>query len=151
MRPCTPIYIARLASRRTVNAVAGVLSGVGIGQDVASPAWGYLMPRFGHVAVLNMTSIGAAVGLMVAGFSHSLAVFGLGLFANGVFAAAILTASMAVMSAPVSPERRGAGLGQILFPFYIGGGGGPPPRAAGSWPGPRVALRRSPPPWPSPA
>jgi MFS family permease len=47
------------------------------------------------------------------------------LFANGVFAAAILTASMAVMAATVSPERRGAVLGQILFPFYFGGVVGP--------------------------
>src|SRR5258708_9850527 len=102
------------------------------------------MPRFGHVAVLNMTSIGAAVGLMVAGFSHSLAVFGLGLFANGVFAAAILTASMAVMSATVSPERRGAVLGQILFPFYIGGGGGPLLCPRGLGPGPPGVFRVAP-------
>src|SRR5258708_17124129 len=126
MRPCTPIYIARLASGDTVRAVGVVLSGVGIGQAVASPAWGYLMPRFGHVAVLNMTSIGAAVGLMVAGFSHSLAVFGLGLFANGVFAAAILTASMAVMSPARSPQRRGAGPWQVPFPFFLGRVGRPP-------------------------
>ena len=45
--------------------------------------------------------------------------------ANGVFTAAILTASMAVMAATVSPERRGAVLGQILFPFYVGGVIGP--------------------------
>ncbi len=125
MLPYTPIYIARLASGDTVTAVGVVLSGVGVGQAVASPVWGYLMPRFGHVAVLNMTSIGAAIALVVAGFSHSLVVFGLGLFANGVFTAAILTASMAVMSATVSPERRGAVLGQILFPFYLGGVVGP--------------------------
>ncbi len=125
MLPYTPIYIARLASGDTVTAVGVVLSGVGVGQAVASPVWGYLMPRFGHVAVLNMTSVGAAIALMVAGFSHSLVVFGLGLFANGVFTAAILTASMAVMSATVSPERRGAVLGQILFPFYLGGVVGP--------------------------
>jgi MFS family permease len=32
---------------------------------------------------------------------------------------------MAVMAATVSPERRGAVLGQILFPFYLGGVIGP--------------------------
>jgi MFS family permease len=52
-------------------------------------------------------------------------VFAIALFLNGVFAAAILTASMAVMAATVSPERRGAVLGQILFPFYLGGVIGP--------------------------
>jgi DHA1 family multidrug resistance protein-like MFS transporter len=125
MLPYTPIYIARLAPNDTVTAVGVVLSGVGIGQAVASPLWGLLMPRFGHVAVLNVTSVGAAVALIAVGFSHSLVVFALGLFVNGVFAAAILTASMAVMSATVSPERRGAVLGQILFPFYFGGVIGP--------------------------
>ena len=125
MLPYTPIYIARMAPNDTVTAVGVVLSGVGIGQAVASPVWGLLMPRFGHVAVLNVTSVGAAVALIAVGLSHSLVVFALGLFANGVFAAAILTASMAVMSATVSPERRGAGLGQILFPFYFGGVIGP--------------------------
>ena len=125
MLPYTPIYIARLAPNDTVTAVGVVLSGVGIGQAVASPVWGLLMPRFGHVAVLNVTSVGAAVALIAVGLSHSLVVFALGLFANGVFAAAILTASMAVMSATVSPERRGAVLGQILFPFYFGGVIGP--------------------------
>ena len=39
--------------------------------------------------------------------------------------AAILTAAMSVMAATVSPERRGAVLGQILFPFYVGGVIGP--------------------------
>lgn len=125
MLPYAPIYIARLAPNDTVTAVGVVLSGVGLGQAVASPVWGLLMPRFGHVAVLNVTSVGAAVALIAVGLSHSLVVFALGLFANGVFAAAILTASMAVMSATVSPERRGAVLGQILFPFYFGGVIGP--------------------------
>ena len=125
MLPYTPIYIARLAPNDTVTAVGVVLSGVGLGQAVASPFWGFLMPRFGHVTVLNMTSIGSAVALVVVGLSHSLPVFAFALLANGVCAAAILTASMAVLSSTVSPERRGAVLGQILFPFYLGGVIGP--------------------------
>ncbi|MGH7763400.1 MAG: MFS transporter [Candidatus Dormibacteraceae bacterium] len=125
MLPYAPIYIARLAPGDTVTAVGAVLSVVGLGQAVASPLWGIAMQRFGHVAILNATSIGSAVALTTAGFSHSLYVFAAALFANGVCAAAILTASMAVMAASVSPERRGAVLGQILFPFYLGGVVGP--------------------------
>lgn len=125
MLPYAPIYIARLAPTDTVTAVGVVLSAVGLGQAIASPAWGYLMPRLGHVRVLSATSIGSALALSVAAVSHALPVFALGLLANGIFAAAILTASMAVMSATVSPERRGAVLGQILFPFYVGGVVGP--------------------------
>jgi MFS transporter, DHA1 family, multidrug resistance protein len=124
--PYVPIYIARLAPNNAVTAVGVVLSSVGLGQAIASPLWGLAMQRFGHRAVLNTTSIGAAAALTTVAFSHSLPLFALALVANGIFAAAILTASMAVMAATVSPERRGAVLGQILFPFYLGGVFGPP-------------------------
>jgi len=124
--PYVPIYIARLAPGNAVTAVGVVLSSVGLGQAIASPLWGLAIQRLGHRAVLNATSIGAATALTAVAFSHSLPLFALALVANGIFAAAILTASMAVMAATVSPERRGAVLGQILFPFYLGGVFGPP-------------------------
>lgn len=123
--PYVPVYIGRLAPDNTVTAVGVVLSAVGIGQAVASPLWGIAMQRFGHVWVLNLTSVGACIALAAVGFSHTLETFAIALFVNGICAAAILTASMAVMAATVSPERRGAVLGQILFPFYIGGVLGP--------------------------
>ena len=123
--PYAPIYIARLAPGDTVTAVGVVLSAVGLGQALASPLWGVVMQRFGHVSVLSLTSVGSALALTTVGLSHNLILFAAALFANGVFAAAILTASMAVMAATVSPERRGAVLGQILFPFYVGGVFGP--------------------------
>jgi MFS family permease len=69
--------------------------------------------------------VGSALALATVGFSHNVVLFAAALVASGVFAAAILTASMAVMAATVSPERRGAVLGQILFPFYLGGVIGP--------------------------
>ncbi len=123
--PYVPIYIGRLAPNNSVTAVGVVLSAVGLGQAVASPLWGIAMQRFGHVWVLNLTSIGGCLALTAVGLSHTLVAFAIALFINGVCAAAILTASMAVMAATVSPERRGAVLGQILFPFYIGGVIGP--------------------------
>ena len=123
--PYAPIYIARLAPGDTVTAVGVVLSVVGLGQALASPLWGVVMQRFGHVSVLSLTSVGSALALTTVGFSNNLSVFAAALFVNGVFTAAILTASMAVMAATVSPERRGAVLGQILFPFYVGGVFGP--------------------------
>jgi MFS transporter, DHA1 family, multidrug resistance protein len=126
MLPYVPIYIGRLATTDPVTAVGVVLSAVGLGQAIASPLWGIAMQRVGHRVVLNATSIGAAVALTSVALSHSLPVFAIGLIANGVFAGAILTASMAVLAATVSPERRGAVLGQILFPFYLGGVFGPP-------------------------
>jgi MFS family permease len=123
--PYAPIYIARLSPGDTVTAVGIVLSAVGLGTAIASPLWGIAMPRFGHVTVLNVTSVGSALALATVGLSHNLIPFAAALVVNGVFSAAILTASMAVMAATVSPERRGAVLGQILFPFYFGGVAGP--------------------------
>ncbi|MDQ6879892.1 MAG: MFS transporter [Candidatus Dormibacteraeota bacterium] len=123
--PYVPIYISRLAPNDAVTAVGVVLSAVGLGQAIASPLWGLAIQRLGHVWVLNLTSICAAAALTGVGLSHTLVMFAIALVVNGVCAAAILTASMAVMAATVSPERRGAVLGQILFPFYIGGVIGP--------------------------
>lgn len=124
--PYVPIYIGRLAPGDAVTAVGVVLSSVGLGQAIASPLWGLAIQRVGYRTVLSATSIGAAVALTAVALSHSLPVFAVALVANGVCAGAILTASMAVMAATVSPERRGAVLGQILFPFYLGGVFGPP-------------------------
>ncbi len=123
--PYAPIYIARLAPGDAVTAVGAVLSVAGLGQAIASPIWGLVMQRYGHVSVLSLTSVGSAIALATVGISHGLLLFAAALLANAVFAAAILTASMAVMAATVSPERRGAVLGQILFPFYVGGVAGP--------------------------
>lgn len=125
MFPYVPIFIARMAPNDTVTAVGVVLSAVGVAAAIASPLWGLAMPRFGHVAVLSAASIGMCAALVIAAAGASLPVLALGLLLNAVFGAAILTASMAVMAAVVSPERRGAVLGQVMFPFYIGGVAGP--------------------------
>jgi DHA1 family multidrug resistance protein-like MFS transporter len=125
MLPYVPVYIARLAPADTVTAVGVVLSIVGLGQAVASPLWGVALPRLGHLRVLVATSVTACAALLVAGASHTVLLLGAALLVNGVCAAAILTASMSVMATAVSPDRRGAVLGQILFPFYVGGVIGP--------------------------
>src|ERR1700681_2524959 len=77
--PYVPIYIGRLVPSNPVTAVGVVLSAVGLGQAVASPLWGIAMQRFGHVAVLNLTSIGAALSLTAVGLSHTLLVFAIAL------------------------------------------------------------------------
>src|ERR1700674_217812 len=80
--PYVPIYIGRLAPTNTVTAVGVVLSAVGLGQAVASPLWGIAMQRFGHVWVLNLTSIGAFGSLVAVGLSHTLVTFAIALFVN---------------------------------------------------------------------
>ncbi|HKC18834.1 MAG TPA: MFS transporter [Candidatus Dormibacteraeota bacterium] len=126
MLPYVPLYIIKLAPANPVTAIGVVLSLVGLGAALASPAWGAIMQRFGYVAVLGVASAGGCVALIAAGASHTLPVFAAFLVVNAVFAAAILTATMAVMAVTVTPERRGAVLGQIMFPFYVGGIIGPP-------------------------
>src|SRR5207237_7115581 len=61
MLPYVPIYISRMTPGDAVTAVGVVLSGVGLGQALASPLWGMVIPRFGHVAVLSLTSIAACL------------------------------------------------------------------------------------------
>ncbi len=123
--PYVPIYIARLWPADAITAVGAVLSGVGISQAVASPLWGMVMQRLGYVAVLRATSVGSGLALLLAGLSHWPPLFAAALIANGICSVAIVTGTMGVMAATVSPERRGAVLGQIFFPFYIGGVIGP--------------------------
>jgi MFS family permease len=125
MYPFVPIFIARFAPADPVTAVGLILTAVGVAAAIGSPLWGLAMSRVGHVAVLSAACAGSCVSLVIAGASSSLPVFAFGLVLNSVFSAAILTASMAVMAAVVSPERRGAILGQIMFPFYIAGVVGP--------------------------
>lgn len=123
--PYVPIFIARLAPSNPVTAIGVVLSLVGLGAALASPGWGMVMQRFGHVAVLSAASAGGCAALLVAGASHALPLLATFLVLNGVCASAIVTATMAVMAATVTAERRGAVLGQIMFPFYVGGIIGP--------------------------
>ena len=108
-----------------MTAVGVVLSSVGLGGAIASPLWGLVMQRAGQVRVLSLTSVGACASLLVAALSHNLYLLTGALIVSSICGAAVLTASMAVMAATVSPERRGAVLGQILFPFYVGGLFGP--------------------------
>lgn len=125
MLPYVPVFIARLAPSNSVTAIGVVLSLAGVGAAIASPLWGMVLQRFGHTSVLNIASAGACATLLGAGASHALPFFATFMTINAVFLAAILTATMAVMASIVSPERRGAVLGQIMFPFYIGGVIGP--------------------------
>ena len=124
--PYVPLFITRLAPSNPVTAIGVVLSLAGLGAALASPAWGMVIQRFGHVAVLSAASAGACVALLVVGASHALPLFTAFLVLNSVFASATVTATMAVMAATVTAERRGAVLGLIMFPFYVGGIIGPP-------------------------
>ena len=67
MLPYVPIYISRMTPGDAVTAVGVVLSGVGLGQALASPLWGIVIPRFGHVAVLSLTSIAACLRFLSPG------------------------------------------------------------------------------------
>lgn len=125
MLPYVPIYITRLSPANAVTAIGVVLSLVGLGAAIASPLWGVGLQRFGYTFVLSVASTGTCVTLLVVSASHTLGMFASFLVLNSLFSTAILTAMMAVMAATVSPERRGAVLGQIMFPFYLGGLFGP--------------------------
>lgn len=124
--PFQPIYIARLAPAGQATVAVGlVLSGMGVAAALASPAWGQAVDRFGHLNVLAVTSTMAALALVAAGVVPGLAGFVTLLVVYSTCTAAVQTAVMALMAQVVSPERRGAVLGQIYLPFYVAGLIGP--------------------------
>lgn len=124
--PYLPIYIGRLAGPiPTPTAVGLVLSGTGLAAAVAAPFWGRIVERVGHVRLLSLTSLLAATGLAAAGFAPSLGLMALALLCFSLFSVAFGVANMALLAVTVSPERRGAVLGQVLFPFYVSGLIGP--------------------------
>jgi MFS family permease len=124
--PFQPIYVAGLAPPGQAAAAVGlVLSATGVAGALASPAWGQLVDRFGHLNVLTLTSPVAAAALLVAGVVPGLVGFAGFLILYSIFNAAALTAVSALMARVVSPERRGAVLGQIYLPFYVAGLIGP--------------------------
>jgi MFS family permease len=124
--PFTPIYIAQLSAPGQAAAEVGlVLSAMGVAAAVASPVWGLLLDRFGHLNVLAVTSTVGAASLALAGFAGGLVGFALLLVVYSLFNAAVQTGVMALMARVVTPERRGAVLGQVYLPFYVAGLIGP--------------------------
>jgi MFS family permease len=128
-RPFLPILIARFAELRLYDATAAVgvvLSAVGTAQAVSSPIWGRVIDRYGQVRVLMLTTLAGAGALLFAGFASGLYSLAAWLLVYGCVAAALSTGTMALLARTVTPERRGAVLGQIYFPFYVSGLVGPP-------------------------
>ena len=126
--PYIPIYLERLALIAALPVVASVgivLSATGGAAAISAPLWGQLVDRLGHVRLLTATSLCAAGGLVLAGFAASLLWFAVALLLYSVFSVAFSTANMSLLAAEVSVERRGAVLGQVLFPFYVSGLIGP--------------------------
>ncbi len=125
--PFVPIFVGRQAGGMDVPTAVGlVVSGTAAAQAMASPFWGRLVDRFGHVSVLTLTSVVAALAAAAAGFTASIGALAAALVVYSAFTAAIQTSVMALLARVVSPERRGAVLGQVLFPFYVAGLVGPP-------------------------
>ena len=127
--PYLPIYITRLASGTAIpgpTAIGLVLSATGLLAAVASPVWGRLVDRVGHIRLLSVTSVLTAAGLLGAGFAPGLGWLAAALLGFSVFSVAFQVANMALLARAVSPARRGAVLGQVLFPFYVAGLVGPP-------------------------
>lgn len=125
--PFVPILIGRryLAGFDAATAIGLVLSASAAASAIASPLWGRVIDRHGHVRVLTLTSVASAVALVAAGLAPGLAWFAGAFVLYGAASVAIQTSVMALLARVVSPERRGAVLGQVLFPFYVGGLVGP--------------------------
>lgn len=134
LAPFLPLVIQRLggyaSQAAAITAIGLVLSSLAAAQAVSSPLWGRLVDRFGAAPVLVATSVAGCFAMLVAGRAGGLVMLAALLVVYGAAAAAVTTTTMALLTATVSAGRRGAVLGQVLFPFYLGGLVGPPIGAA---------------------
>lgn len=130
LAPFLPLVIQKLGAYPTqaaaITAIGLVLSGMAAVQAVTSPMWGRLVDRYGHAPVLAATSLVGCAAMVAAALSAGLVGLAVPLMLYGAAASAVTAATMALLASSVSPERRGAVLGQVLFPFYVGGLVGPP-------------------------
>jgi MFS family permease len=124
--PFLPIFIAEEPGAwDAATRVGVVLTAAGAAAALSSPLWGQLLDRFGAIPVLTLTSLGGAACLVAAAAGGGLWVLASCLVGYSLFGAAIQTGIMALLARVVSPDRRGAVLGQVYFPFYVAGLVGP--------------------------
>ena len=127
--PFLPLVIQKLGGYPTqaaaITAIGVVLTMMAGAQAVSSPAWGRLVDRFGAAPVLVVTSIVGCAAMVLASRAGGVAALAGLLLVYGAAASAVTTTTMAMVTSTVSEKRRGAVLGQILFPFYFGGLVGP--------------------------
>ena len=130
LMPFLPLVIQRLggypSQAAAITAIGLVLSALAAVQAFTSPFWGRLVDRFGHLPVLATTAVSGCVAMLFAARASGVIELALPLMVYSAASAAITAATMAQLAISVSAERRGAVLGQVLFPFYVGGLVGPP-------------------------
>lgn len=130
LAPYLPLLIQRLggygSQAAAITAIGVVFSAMAAVQAGTSPAWGRLVDRFGHAPVLASTALVGCGAMLYASRAGNLVELAVPLMLYGGATAAITAATMAQLAATVSPRRRGAVLGQVLFPLYVGGLIGPP-------------------------
>ena len=134
LAPFLPLVIQRLggypSQAAAIAAIGLVFSAMAGVQAVTSPLWGRLVDRFGAAPVLVVTSIAGCAAMVLAARAAGLPGLAAGLVVYGAASAAVTATTMAMLAKTVGAERRGAVLGQVLFPFYLGGLVGPPIGAA---------------------
>lgn len=129
LAPFLPLVIQRLggypSQGAAIAAIGFTFSAMAAAQAVTSPLWGRLVDRFGAAPVLVVTSAAGCTAMLVASHTTGLTALGALLVVYGSASAAVTATTMAMLARVVSPDRRGAVLGQVLFPFYLGGLVGP--------------------------
>lgn len=144
LAPFLPLVIQHRGGYPTqaaaITSIGLVLSAMAAAQAVSSPLWGRLVDRFGAAPVLVTTSTIGCIAMVLAARADGLVALAGLLVAYGAAAAAVTATTMALLASTVSEQRRGAVLGQVLFPFYLGGLIGPPIGAALYRADPHVAF-----------
>lgn len=118
--PYVPLLIQRLYTGMDVAGVIGIVLTVGgIAMAAATPVWGRLGDRKGHLSMLRLCALAVAttmLGLAMAGGVWSA---GLWRAAQGIFMGGLGALTMALLALYTPPDRRAAVLTLSLLPSQL--------------------------------
>ena len=118
--PFVPLMIERLYQGTTLARTIGVvLTSAGIAQALATPLWGRMGDRFGHLRILIGCTLAAAVALAGQTLASNLALFAGSRIIFTVFQGAIGALIMALIAMRVSDEQRASVLTMSLLPLQF--------------------------------
>ncbi len=120
--PYVPLHIQALyhgPAAGLAPAIGWLLTAAGVAGTVATPLWGRLGDRFGHVRVLRLTLLLSALALAAQAAAPTLGLFGGARLAYGAVQVSLSALTFAALAMGVPEEQRASILNLAMFPFYL--------------------------------